>query len=95
MQLTRALLLAGIHQALAAESTGQAPLDTAVQSTIWEAWKQNVLESDEDPAASWKKRRNAEGLGELGNLQNKVGSDAEGTLEAQNSECFKAAVGAA
>jgi hypothetical protein len=80
MQLTRALLLAGIEQSIEAaiKIKGPVALDSSVQWRIWVKWQAETGDAASDPGAkAWWAARKKENLGNLGNLTDAVGSSAK------------------
>lgn len=92
MQLTRALLLAGIEQAINSTAKGPVALDARTQWKIWEQWQvETGVASNEPGAKTWRIARDAEKLGDLANLVGKIGAQDEWAKK--NTERFDKAIG--
>ena len=104
MQLTRALLLAGIQQAISASANkekGPIALSAKDQWQIWIAWNQHALNGENKGCpllASWRKSREQELQGselgnELLNVAARIGINSE--WEKKNKVCFEKAISGA
>ena len=91
MQLTRALLLAGIEQAINTTAKGPIELDAKVQWRIWDQWQVETGVAASDPGAkNWRAARDAEELGELADFKDRIGSSNKWAEE--NKQRFKKAL---
>jgi hypothetical protein len=89
MQVTRALLLVGLQQALSEKDPGPHALDAQAQWTIWTRWRDHALDNDTgDPSLkTWRDQRSAELKGaDFGDLVARIGG--EDTFVKRNTEFF-------
>lgn len=92
MQVTRALLLAGIQQALSETVPGPCPLNAQGQWNIWERWRDHALDPSkgEPTLKSWREQRHAE-LSDTELVQVVLRVGAEEKFPAANDQFFQKA----
>ena len=91
MQLTRALLLAGIQQALGLEAkfTEPLPLDADAQLKIWTEWEQHAINSTLPELKSWQQQRNSEFVNSSSLKKRAQAPSSREEVEQKNNACFK------
>ncbi len=90
MQLTRALLLAGIQQAVCLESkfTKPLPLDVDAQLKIWTEWEQHAIYSTLPELKSWQQQRNNEFVNSSSLKKRAQAPSSREEVEQKNRACF-------